>query len=949
MTIQRKALLILSSAIVLAGLSLAGAQSQPASGAPQTAALTDTIPLDPNITTGRFDNGLRYYVRANKRPQNRVELRLAVNVGSTVEDDDQLGLAHFVEHMAFNGTKHFAKQEIINFMQSIGMRFGPSLNAFTSFDETIYILQIPADKPEIMEKAFLVLEDWAHNLSFDPVEIDKERGVVIEEWRTGRGAGMRMVDKLFPILLKGSRYADRIPIGKKEILESFKHERLTKFYSDWYRPDLMAVMAVGDFDTARVEGLIKKHFASIPMPPSPRVRPTFDVPDRQGTVYAIATDKEATNTSVEIDQLFPARKQGTVGVYRARVLDRLVSGMLSARLTDLSQKPDPPFAAAFAGRGGFIARGRDAATLGALVREGGIDRGLDALVTESQRAARFGFVATELERQKVNTLRNYERLLAQKDTRDSAAFINEYIRNFTVNEPVPGIEHEYALHQRFLPEITLDEINAHVKGWFPESNRAVVVNAAEKSTVKVPDEAQLATVIKTAFSRDITPYVDTVGTATLMESAPAPGKVVKTTTKDPYEITEWELANGVKVVLKPTTNRQDEVVFRAMSPGGTSLASDADFIPASTAAMVVSAGGLGNFTPTELRKVLTGKVANVSPFISELEEGLSGNASPKDLETLFQLIHLTFTKPRADPALFQVLTAQRKAFLANQGASPNFAFSEMLSLTLTKGHLRARIPTAAQVDQWNLDKSFAFYKDRFADASDFTFFFVGNIDQQAMRPLVERYLGSLPSINRKETWKNVGIDPPTGVIEKVVYKGIEPSSRADIVFTGPFKNTPQQRIAIRAMALVLQNRLRETLREDLGGTYGVAVAPSYTKIPDEEYRLTIDFGCDPKRTEELVKTVFREIESLKATGPTEQQTADVRENQLRDYETNVKQNAYLLTQIYLKYQVNEDLKDFFDLPEMYKKLDAATIHAAARTYLNTGNYVRVTLYPEEKK
>ncbi len=384
-----------------------------------------------------------------------------------------------------------------------------------------------------MEKAFLVLEDWAHNLSFDPAEIDKERGVVIEEWRTGRGAGMRMLDKQFPILLKGSRYADRLPIGKKEILESFKHERVTKFYSDWYRPDLMAVMAVGDFDVARVEGLIKKHFGTIPMPPNPRVRATYDVPDHAGTVYAIATDKEATNTSVEIDHLFPARKQGTVGVYRARMLDRLISGMLSARLAELSQKPDPPFAAAFAGRGGFLARNKEAASLGALVKEGGIERGFDALVTEAQRVARYGFVATELDRQKVNTLRNYERLLAEKDTRDSSILINEYIRNFTVNETVPGIAYEYALHQRFLPEMPLDEVNARVKEWFPESNRAVLVSAAQKGGAPVPDEAQLAAVLKTAAGRDIKAYVDTVGTATLMDSAPAPGKVIRTTTKDP--------------------------------------------------------------------------------------------------------------------------------------------------------------------------------------------------------------------------------------------------------------------------------------------------------------------------------------------------------------------------------------------------------------------------------
>jgi zinc protease len=928
--------------IVAAVLTGVAQQTSPAPAA--SAPLSQAIPPDPQITIGTFPNGLKYYIRTNKKPEGRAELRLVVNAGSILEEDDQQGLAHFVEHMAFNGTKHFAKQEIVAFMESIGMRFGPSLNAFTSFDETVYMLQVPTDKPEILEKAFLILEDWAHNMSFDAAEIDKERGVIIEEWRQGRGASARIQDKQFPVLLKGARYADRLPIGKPEIINTFKHDRLKQFYADWYRPDLMAVMAIGDFQKPAVEASIKSHFATLPAPRAPKTRMSYPVPDQPGTLYTIATDKEASDASVSVYAKMPMRDQTTVGSYRRQIVESLFSGMLSSRFAEIAEKPGAPFLMAYAGRGLFV-RTKEASMLSASVKEDGIARGLDALFTEAERVARFGFTATELEREKQNTLRSYEQAMTEKDTQQSAGFAAEYARNFTQREPIPGIAYEYALHQRFLPEITLAEVNSLAKEWTPDGNRVVLVSAPEREGVVMPDEATLARVMATAASKTLEPYVDTVSSSTLIDTPPAPGKIVRTATRTGIGITEWELSNGVKVVLKPTTFKEDQVIFRGFSPGGTSLASDADFIAADSASTVVGAGGLGKFSSLELGKALTGKVVSVEPFITDIEEGVGGGGSSKDLETMFQLIYLTFTQPRTDPGIFTVMVNQTKIMLANRQSSPEYNFIITRDTTLSQNHFRARPMTPELIDQLNLDKSLAFYKDRFSDASDFTFIFVGSFGEAAIRPLVEQYLGGLPATGRKETWKNVGINPPRGVIEKRVEKGIEPKSRVSINFTGAFQYDQTQRVAIRAMSMVLETRLREMLRERLGGTYSVGVSADYSKLPDAEYKVTIDFGCSPDRTEGLIKTVFEEIDRLKTTGPTDKQVSDVREALLRSFETNIKQNGYWLNQIVGKYEYGEEPESLLLVPEFYKKLTVPVVQTAARTYLDTHNYVQVTLFP----
>ena len=922
----------------------APAVQAPAPPAPYT--LDQKIPVDPRITVGALPNGLRYWIRENREPKNRAELRLVVNAGSVLEDEDQRGLAHVVEHLAFNGSTHFPQQKLVEFMESIGMRFGSDLNAFTSFDETIYMLKVPTDSPQIMQTAFLVLEDWAHGLTFDPKAIDKERGIIVEEWRLGQGADSRMRDKQIPVLLSGSRYAERLPDGKKEVIETFAYDTLKRYYRTWYRPDLMAVVAVGDFDKAKIEELIKKHFAPLTVPPGALARPAYPIPDHDETLFAVAADKEATQSIVAVYHKLPLAEQSTVGAYRRMLVERLFNDMLNDRLSEIAQKPEPPFLGAVSSRGRFVGT-KDVYVLSALVGEGGIPRGLRALYTEGERVARFGFTATELERRKSESMRYFERAVTEKETQDSGDYAEEFTRAFLEGEPTPGIQFEYDLHKQYMPGISLEEVNALAREWMTDRNRVIMANLPEKPGVAAPTEAELAAVLEEVKSAEIAPYEDTTTDAPLLPASPEPGTVVSRREIDAIGATEWTLSNGARVVLKPTGFKEDEILFRALSAGGVSLAEDRSLVPANTADQVVAAGGLGEFSAVNLEKKLAGKAVQIRPSIDELEEGLSGNASPKDAQTLFELIHLTFTAPRPDPVVFDVLKTQLKTFLENRTQSPESVFSDTLRTTMQRDQPRFRPMTVDEIPEMSLEKSLAFYRDRFADASDFTFFFVGNLDLEKIEPLVCTYLASLPSIRRKETWKDWRVPPPEGVVKKTVEKGVEPKSLTAIVFSGPFVNDAGNRAHIRAAAQVLEARLRKLLREKLSGTYDVRVSPGYSKIPREEFRMSIDLGTDPARIDEMSAAIFREIKALRKKGPTAKEVEEIRLAESRDFETSSRQNGWWLSQISERYRVGEDPAGIVRLPESFGLLTQKSVQAAAKAYFDLKRYVQVTLYPEK--
>ncbi len=911
-----------------------------------TASLEAPMPRDPRITVGRLDNGLHYWIRENRYPEKRAELRLIVRVGSMQEDEDQLGVAHFVEHMAFNGTTNFPKLELIKALESFGMRFGADVNASTSFDETIYFLRVPTDSELIVDTAFQILEDWARNVSFDGAEIDKERGVVVEEWRIGLGAGSRLRDKQFPILFADSRYAERLPIGKLEILKNFPHEAARRFYDDWYRPELMAVIAVGDFDRAAMEQRIRDQFGGIPATSGDaRERAYHAVPSHDETRFSLDTDPEATTSTVVAYHKLPLRRQAFHGSYRRSIVENLYNSMLNRRLAEKAQQPSPPFLGASSDQGIFIPTS-EIYILGAATPDGGLTRGFEAMFTEVERVARFGFTETELERDKAQFMRGFERIFTEQERQDSGLFAEEFSRAFLEGESTPGIEYEWALYQRFLPEITLEEVNAAAQRWVKDQNRVVLVTAPDKEGVVLPQESELLAALDRADDEWIRPYVDTVTDAPLLAVEPPGGELSEERRVEDLDVTEWKLGNGVRVVLKPTEFRQDQIFMRAFSPGGTSLASDANQVAAESAVQVVSASGFGGFSAREITNMLADKVVNVRPVMGALEEGIVGNASQRDLETLFQLVYLTFTEPRADPGVFRLIQEQMRAGLANRDVSPEVAFREEVQRTMSQDHPRRRPLSVEMVDEMDLAGSFDFYNDRFADSSDFTFVFVGSIDLEVIKPLVVKYLGSLPSIQREENWRDEGVEPPRGVVRRAVYKGLEPKSLTTIVFSGDYDFEVAQPGAIRAMAELLQTRLRELLREDLSGTYGVSVDVSTVRIPRERYSLSITFGSDPDRVEELSEAVLAEIARLQAGEPAQEELSSVVEGFRRQYELRLKENGFWLGQLVTAYKRDSDPADLLNYEHELLELTPASIREAATNHFDFANYVQVSLFPE---
>jgi zinc protease len=904
------------------------------------------LPVDPEITTGKLENGLRYYIRRNGVPADRAEIWLAVNAGSVLEDEDQRGLAHFIEHMAFNGTEHFAKQELVKYLESIGMRFGADINASTSYDETVYTLTVPTDHPEYTEKAFEILEDWAHGITFDPQDVDAERGVVIEEWRLGRGAEARMMDKQFPVLFQGSRYAERQPIGKREILETVTPEALKHFYHDWYRPDLMAVVVVGEVDPKQIEGMIQKHFSHIPGPATERPREVFPVPGHQETLVAVATDPEATQTTVGIYAKRAVRPQNKVGDYRRSIVEGLYHNMLNARLDEIARRPDPPFLFGASTSGGFV-RSAEVTYQAVGVRDGEIEKGLTALLTEVERVHRHGFTPTEVERAKKDWLLNYEKAAKERRVTQSATYAAEFVRAFTEDEPVPGIRAELELTRRALPTITVEEINALAADWLADTNRVILVDAPAKPQIPVPTKESLLAVFRAVEASDIAPYEDRVASGPLIATPPKPGTIVSEKKVPEVGVTEWTLSNGVRVVLKPTTGQRDEILLTAFGPGGHSLAPDKDFPSALFAAPLLHEGGLGNYDRISLDKALAGTEVAVEPFIHQLEQGVEGTAASSEAEKLFQLVYLTFTAPRKDPDAFRSVQSHLRAAVANRLAEPEQVFADKMKEALTQSNPRFQSVTPEWVDRVDLDTAYRFYQERFADASDFTFVLVGNVNPTKIKPLVLTWLGGLPSQGRHETWRDLGVKPPPGVVKVEVKRGLEPKSQVRIVFSGEAAFSRESRHDLGSMAEVLETRLREVLREDMGAVYGVSVGADLDKRPRPSYTVSIGFGCAPEKVDSLVQATFTEIESIQKNGVAEAYVKQIQEQERRERELDLTDNSFWMSALEVYLSEGLDLKDLPHYSDLIARVSSDNIRDTARKYLSTDRYVLGVLLPEK--
>jgi len=905
----------------------------------------EEIPLDPEVIHGKLKNGLTYYIRTNAKPENRANVRLVVNAGSVLEDEDQRGLAHFVEHMAFNGTYHFAKQDLVDYLESVGMAFGPDVNAYTSFDETVYMLEVPTDDEALLRKAFLILEDWAHRVSFEAEEIEKERGVIMEEWRLGRGAGARVRDKQFPILFKDSRYAERLAIGLPEIIEGAPPEAVRRFYRDWYRPELMAIIAVGDFNPKRVEGWIRHHFSRIKGRVSPRPREVFPVPDHRETLFAIATDPEMTSTRVGVTYKMDKRSYATIDDMRRQLIEGLYHRMLNDRLGEIRQRPDPPFLSARSSTGGFV-RSKDSYSLSARVEEGGVDSGLGTLLTEVDRVEAHGFNQSELDRARTDMLRGFEQAMREKDKRYSSSFVWQYTSHFLRGRPAPSLEYAVEKAGEILPAITLEEVNRLARNWITSYNRVITYTGPEKEDAPPPTEEDLLAVFQTPRGV-IAPWVDRVRDEPLVAEIPAPGTIVEESEIEELGVTVWKLSNGIRVVMKPTDFQNDQFLFAGFSPGGHSLAPDAQHTSANYATGVLARGGLGEFDLIELAKALTGKVVNARSYIGELEEGVRGSASPEDIETMFQLLYLKITAPRMDEEAFQSWLTRSRAAIRNRLASPGVVFGDKWQETITQGHYRRRPSSLEKLDEIDLQTAYKIHKERFRDCGDMIFTFVGNFEPEEIKPYVLTWLGGLPATGRKETWRDVEVEFPEGVVEFEVRKGLEPKSRVRIRFASDAEWSREQSHRIGSLASVLRIRLREILREDMGGTYGVGVGGWISRRPRQEAGFQVSFGCAPESVEPMVKAVFEEIERIKSEGIDQRYVDKVKESQVRRREIALKENGFWLSALEGSYTYGDDPLLILTFDELVDLVTPEALQGAARRYIDTGHYVKGVLYPEE--
>lgn len=912
---------------------------------PTRAGDSDPLPIESAIIKKKLPNGLTYYIRQNKKPENRAQLHLVVNAGSILETEKTQGLAHFLEHMAFNGTKNFEKLEIVNFLERTGMQFGADLNAYTSFDETAYRLEVPMDKPDVVKKAFAVLEDWAHNITFDAAEIDKERGVVTEEWRTGRGAGGRLRDKQIPVLFHESLYAKRLPIGETNDIATVTRQDFLDFYTKWYRPDLMAVIAVGDFDVKQIESMIVEHFGKLKNPPNAPPRPTPAVPDHEGTLFSIETDPELSTTSIQIACKHPLAPDGSASDYRRDLVEGLYSQMLNQRMGERVLEANPPYLFAGIGKSHMV-RVKDMASLRAGVKEGQWAEGLKALLLESRRARRDGFTTNELERAKISTLRSYERAYEERDKTESGSYAREYVGNFLENEPIPGIEEELKMARRFLSDITLHEVNRAGDRWITDTNRVILFSAPDKPGVKKPTKEEILAVIKEADAAEIAPYSDGAFEAPLLASTPKAGKIVSEKEHKDVEATEWVLSNGIRVLLKPTTFKNDQIMMSAFSPGGHSLVSDGDYLSAAMASSILSQSGWGPYDAIQLRKKLAGKIASVGSGIGEFYETMSGSASPKDLETWFQLMYLHFVAPRADEKSFQSYTARLKESIENRERNPAAVFGDAIEKALYGNHPRHLPMTVEMIKDLDREKALKIYRERFANAGDFTFIFVGAFKAGDLKPLVETYLASLPASNRKEEGKHVGDDPKRGKLNVEVRKGIEAKSAVRLTFHGDAKWSMDERHALRTAVEVLRIRLREVMREDKGGVYGVSVYGDMSRLPKETFSTGISFSCSPDTANELIRAALDEIKRLQDEGPSAENLDKVRETQLRNFERGLKENGFWMNNISFYREHELPFEGILKVPERAKSMTAEKVRNAARKYFSDENFMTAKLLPE---
>ena len=857
------------------------------------------IPMDPNVRYGKLDNGLTYYIRHNEKPDNRADFYIAQKVGSVLEEESQRGLAHFLEHMAFNGTTNLPGMTLRNYLQSRGIKFGENLNAWTAIDQTVYMVtNVQTDLPGLVDTCLLILHDWSSFIALEEKEIDSERGVILEEERTTGGANRRVMEQILPKMYPGSPYGERLPIGLKEVIANFSYQDLRDYYHKWYRPDLQGIIVVGDIDVDAIEARIKEMFADIPAPVNPAERIQFQIADNEEPIVAVASDPELTSIGLNIfykHDAFPDTLKGDISYWISDFVTSVISRMQINRLQELAQKPNPPFIYGYSYYDDYYVSPTKEAWTSTVVPKDieGIDEAMTAIVAENKRMQQYGFTASEYERAKADILKSIESAYNERNNTENEKHVNACLDHFLSNEPMMDIETEYMFYQQIIPNIPLEAINATASQLITENNLVITLSAPQKEGETLPTEEELLAMYNNAFAMEVEPYVEEVFDGPIVAELPEPGKIKKEKTDKTFETTEWTLSNGMKVIYKQTTFKDDEIRMSAYSEGGLTALPQDDPYTLQVLGDIITLGGVGEFSAIDLPKVLAGKKVSVSPYISTYSEGMSGSCSPKNLETMMQLVYLYFTAPRPDQEAFESNMQRTKAMVKNMELNPMITLSDTLNKVLYNNHPLTLRMKAEDYDKVDYAKAMEMYKDRFADPNNFTFTFVGNIDVETFKPLVEQYLASLKKNKRKEDWKNIGLGLTKDDYKTHYRKEMQdPKTSVYMIYAGDMKYNLYNDTYMDVLSDVLDIVYTKSIREEQGGTYGVDVMGQINNRPKDNFMFYIVFDTNDEVYATLIDIAKDGLKDIAENGPRQEDLSKVLENKLKKRVEDLQENGF---------------------------------------------------------
>ena len=911
--------------------------------------LNQPVPVDPEVRIGVLDNGITYYIRHNEEPKERASFYIFQNVGALLEEDNQNGLAHFLEHMAFNGTEHFEGKGILHTLEKHGVAFGRNINAYTAYNETVYNLSdVPTKDEALVDTCLLILHDWTDFLLLTDEEIDAERGVITEEWRTRRNSGYRLRDQYFPVLLKGSKWAVRDVIGDTTVIRYHKPETLKKFYHDWYRTDLQGIAIVGDVDVDQVEASIQSIFSDVKPIENPKERTKFEIPEHEDTYFVLATDKEATQSVINIYSL-EKNKDGevkTLGDYRNNYIQTLFNTMIGNRIQELLQKGTPPFVNGYIQHGGFV-RGYNTTVIGTTANPNEEAKALEAIYTEAYRAKLHGFTEGELERAKINLLTSIESGYKQRDKIRNDRFARDYKDHFLTKDAIPSMEFSFEFASKILPTITVDEVSAKAQEWVNDKNRTIVITGPDKD-VEHLTEAEAFEILQKVENANIEAYVDEATAQELISEELPGGKIVSTKPIEELSAVEWTLENGAKVIFRKADFEKDNVAIRSYSPGGKSLYNVAELPSAEMLNSFIGAYGVGDFSSITLNKLLAGKKVSVNPGIGELTEGINGSSTPKDFETMMQLLYLYFEHPRFDEEAHNALLARYKAYVMNVEKDPAKIQNDSLTNILTSYSPRNLDFNSDYISKVDFNTIKEIYSERYKDASDFTFIIVGNIEEATVKAMVEKYIGSLTDIDRKETWLDHPMNMPKGVTEKKIeIPFTTPKTNVNVVFESDMKYKRENELLMSVVKGLLRLNYTETVREKEGGTYGVRVGGSVSELPSPETSLSINFDCDPDKAEHLKSIIYKELYNIVDNGPNSVDFDKTIKNLLKDREQSKEHNSYWMNSIYNYYFYNINTASDKAYEDILKNMTEKDVQKYLKKFIKGADRVDVQFVPKQ--